>query len=375
MKFIAFYLPQFHEIPENNEMWGKGFTEWTNVKKAKPLFDGHFQPVEPLDDYYYDLTDISTMKWQIELAKKYGIYGFCFYHYWYNGHMLLEKPVNAFLKDKSLDLPFCICWANHDWTFSWVGKESTVIYSQDYRDKKEWKKHFEYFCPFFKDDRYIRIDGRPLLVIYEPYKIMEMNQILQYWNDLAKKEGLPGLAFAYQSAFADMDNSFDNSIYDFDIEYQPQYARVFSYQKKKLKFRSLLRAFNDKFLKLDWNSLRDKYKTDVLTKFDYDDLWEKILNTPPINSKSIPGAFVNVDTTPRKHERGIVSIGMDPGKLEKYLESLIIKTKKEYKKDMIFVYAWNEWAEGAYMEPDKRWGYRVLEAFRDAMIKTNELPN
>ena len=137
MKYIAFYLPQFHEIPENNEMWGKGFTEWTNVKKAKPLFKDHFQPVIPYNSNYYDLTDPSVDEWQINLAMKYGIYGFCFYHYWYNGHIIMNKPIERVLKDEKLAFPFCICWANHDWSFSWVSKEDTVIYRQDYSDRKE----------------------------------------------------------------------------------------------------------------------------------------------------------------------------------------------------------------------------------------------
>lgn len=374
MKYIAFYLPQFHEIPENNEMWGEGFTEWTNVKKAKPLFENHFQPVEPLNDNYYDLTNVDSIKWQVELAKKYGIYGFCFYHYWYNGRLLLEKPTEIFLYDKSINFPFCICWANHDWTYSWVGKQSTVIFSQDYNDTDDWKKHFEYLLPFLKDERYIKNDGKPLLVIYEPYKIDKMSEMLHYWEELARNNGFSGLDFAYQSAFADTDATFNDSDFTYDIEYQPQYARVFSYQNNKLKILRFFHSINDKIFHLDWNNLRDKVKKDKLTMLDYDDVWAKILDAPVKSKKRIPGAFVNVDTTPRKQERGIITVGMTPNKLENYLIKLINKTKKEYNSDMIFVYAWNEWAEGAYMEPDKRWNYGVLEAFKNSLVKTGEWP-
>ena len=159
MKIIAFYLPQFHEIPENNEWWGKGFTEWVNVKKAQKLFDGHNQPREPLNDNYYDLKDNSVMDWQISIAKKYGVYGFCFYHYWFNGHLLLQKPVEAFLSNKKQDMPFCICWANEHWTNAWVSKANKVLIEQEYGKEEDWKEHFDYLLPFFKDDRYIKNNG------------------------------------------------------------------------------------------------------------------------------------------------------------------------------------------------------------------------
>ena len=163
MKIIAFYLPQYHEIPENNKWWGKGFTEWVNVKKAHPLFEGHYQPRVPLNKNYYNLLDEEVQKWQVSLAKKYGIYGFCFYHYWFDGHLLLEKPVEQWLKNRDLDLPFCICWANENWTQAWVSKESTVLIAQKYGDKEMWRRHFEYLLPYFKDTRYIKENGRPLM--------------------------------------------------------------------------------------------------------------------------------------------------------------------------------------------------------------------
>lgn len=372
MKYIAFYLPQFHEIPENNKMWGKGFTEWTNVKKAKPMFPGHNQPVVPLNQNYYDLTDPSVMKWQIDLAKKYGIYGFCFYHYWYNGHIIMNKPIEMMLNDKDLDFPFCICWANHDWTFSWVSKENTVIYSQDYTDKDEWRKHYEYLLPYLQDRRYIRVNGRPLLVIYDAANIPQLNEMLKCWNDWAVQDGIAcGISYAYESVSADTIPNFDDSAFEFDIEYQPQYIRTLFFQKNKKRIRNVIK----RVLKLpipQW--LNERLTRNKLLRYEYDDAWSKILGMTPVSSKSVPGAFVNVDTTPRRQERGVVSIGMTPEKLENYLTQLVEKTKKDYKRDMIFVFAWNEWAEGAYMEPDERWKYGVLEAFRNSLIKTGELP-
>ena len=377
MKYIAFYLPQFHEIPENNKIWGKGFTEWTNVKNAKPLFDGHRQPVEPLNQNYYDLTDPSVMKWQIDIAKKYGIYGFCFYHYWYNGHIIMNKPIEMMLNDKSMDFPFCICWANHEWSNAWkTSKKKEVYFSQDYSDKKEWRQHYEYLLQYLRDPRYICIDGKPLLVLYDA-EIPQIHEMLKCWNEWAMQDGLTnGLTFAYENVMPDISPNFNDSIFDYDIEYQPQYYRVLSAQKKHYdSCANKVKNFIENKLKLpipEW--FKELFRKDQLTRYSYDDAWNWILNMKPVSPKSVPGAFVNVDTTPRRQERGVISMGMTPEKLEKYLIQLIKKTKNEYKRDMIFVFAWNEWAEGAFMEPDERWKYSVLDAFKNSLIKTGEMP-
>lgn len=188
MKIIAYYLPQFHDIPENDEMWGKGFTEWVNVKQAKPLFEGHNQPRIPKGGNYYNLLSNDIKKWQISLAKTYGIYGFCMYHYWFGGKLLLEKPVEQYLEDKSLDFPFCICWANENWTNAWKSDNNKVLIEQHYGGKEEWKAHFEYLSPFFQDKRYIKVDGKPLFLLYRPELISTLNEMLDYWQELAYKD-------------------------------------------------------------------------------------------------------------------------------------------------------------------------------------------
>ena len=192
MKIITFYLPQFHEIPENNEWWGKGFTEWVNVKKAQPLYEGHEQPRVPLNENYYNLLDPNVQVWQAKIAKEYGVYGFCYYHYWFNGKLLLEKPMENMLKNRDIDIPFCVCWANEPWTRAWVG-ETKVLIPQLYGEKREWKEHFDYLLPFFKDSRYICDDGKPLVVIYRPEVIECLNEMLDYWNELAIQEGFEGV--------------------------------------------------------------------------------------------------------------------------------------------------------------------------------------
>lgn len=374
MKIIAFYLPQFHEIEENNKMWGKGFTEWVNVKKAKPLFEGHYQPVAPLNNNYYNLLDNNVLKWQIDLAKKYGIYGFCFYHYWYNGHMLLEKPVDNFLEDKSLDLPFCICWANHDWTQAWVSKEDNVVYKQDYSNKEDWEKHFQYFLKFFKDSRYISKNNKPLLIIYLIARNKYYSEMLDYWEKRSKDYGFDGIDYALQSADSYAFLTKENDKFSYIIEYQPQYARTLGFNSKKSKFINILRKLNDKTFKIKYEVISKFIRQRKVNLIDYDSLWQKILNTKPYFDRSIPGAFVQYDTTPRRQERGIVVQGFTPEKFKNYLSRQIVRAKQVYKKDMIFLFAWNEWAEGGYVEPDERWGYGSLEAIKQALIETNEFP-
>ena len=229
MKIIAFYLPQFHNIPENDEWWGDGFTEWTNVKKAKPLYEGHMQPRVPLGGNYYNLLDDNVKIWQADLAKKYGVYGFCYYHYWFNGKMLLEKPMEQMLANKEVDIPFCICWANEPWTKAWVGDERKLLIAQEYGQEEEWKQHFMYLLPFFKDERYITKNGKPLFVFYRPDIVPCMKEMIETWDKLAKENGLSGITFAFQSGDYDWNNSKEAKLFDYDIEFQPPYASHWLY--------------------------------------------------------------------------------------------------------------------------------------------------
>lgn len=201
MKTIAFYLPQYHTIPENDVWWGKDFTEWTNLKKSTALFDGHYQPRIPENRNYYNLLDDTVKQWQIDLAKKYGIYGFCFYHYWFKGgKKLLERPIEQFLENKSLKMPFCLCWANEPWTRAWDGKTKEVIMPQEYGTEQEWREHFQYLLPFLKDERYIYVDGKPLLVFYKPELIENLKAMIDIWKEMALTAGLPGLTFVVQGS-------------------------------------------------------------------------------------------------------------------------------------------------------------------------------
>lgn len=374
MKIITFYLPQFHCIPENDEWWGKGFTEWVNMKKAKPLYDGHYQPRVPLNKNYYDLSDPETMRWQVDLAKKYGVYGWCLYHYWFNGKLLLEKPVEQLLKDKTLDIHFCLSWANEPWTNGWVAEKAKVLIAQRYGREKEWKEHFDYLLPFFRDERYIKIEGKPLLVLYKTDIIPDMNEMLDYYQNLAKNAGLPGISFAYQALYQNQLVMPDDSRFDFNIHYEPPYAvRNLTHQRH-----STLRKIKRKiecFLNMHTNINIERVSLDTGLKFfDYDQVWETILKRKPISEKCVPGAYVDWDNTPRRPTRGSIHRGASPEKFEKYLSEQIRRAKDVFHKDMIFLFAWNEWAEGGYIEPDEKFRYGYLEAIKKALEENDELP-
>lgn len=385
MKIIAFYLPQFHDIPENDEWWGKGFTEWVNVKKARPLYKGHEQPRIPLNNNYYNLLDDKVKIWQAKLAKEYGVYGFCYYHYWFGGKLLLEKPMEQMLENPNIDIPFCISWANEPWTKAWVN-EKKVLIPQFYGGKKEWKEHFDYLLKFFKDSRYIKEDGKPLLVIYRAEVIEHLNEMLDYWSELAKENGFNGMVYAYQNITFDLIPDKDDSRFTYNIEFQPSYAwndmnNVSTIKKSDAwnyvrNVRRKLYMWLEKKMGFDvakYFEYSRKEKDSVLLT-SYDDAWRAILDHIPDNNKCIPGAFVGWDNTPRKGYRGQVYIGDSPEKFKKYMVEQIKRAKEVYHKDMIFMYAWNEWAEGGYLEPDVRTGFGNLEAIRDALLENGEFP-
>ncbi len=372
MNIIAFYLPQFHEIPENNAWWGKGFTEWVNMKKAAPLFDGHYQPRIPLNENYYDLSDVNVMKWQASIAKAHGVTGFCFYHYWFGGKLLLEKPVENFLNDATIDIDYCLSWANETWTKAWADKKDAVLIEQDYGSEKEWADHFRYFLPHFQDKRYIKEEGKPLLVLYRPDLIPRLNDMLDYWNEMAIEAGFPGLVYAYQHVSFYLDDNRDDSRFTYHIEYQPGYARAL--QDRNRSSRSWRHAVSQILIrteKLLHTEIRANLPQEV-KKYDYDMTWEYILNMKP-DQKSLPGAFVDWDNTPRRQNRGMVYIGANPEKFKTYFSRLIRRTIDEYHKEYIFIFAWNEWAEGGYLEPDERYRYGYLEAIREALTENGLL--
>lgn len=359
MKLIAYYLPQFHEIPENNEFWGEGFTEWVNVRAAEPLFPGHYQPREPYGNNYYNLLSSDVMIEQMKLARKYGLYGFCFYHYWFNGKLLLEKPLENLLKSPEADLPFCMAWANEPWATTWHagGGQYKVLIEQKYGGRKDWLEHFNYFLPFFKDQRYIKVSNKPMLLIYNLDEIECRKEMLALWNNCAKQNGFDGIyivsmrnsmkrraKYAFVSATVDFlpKLTMEDSITEF-------YRKIWIWKSKN----------GYKYSKVPF------IKKHLYTKFDYDKLNQFYLNRK--NGKNhFRGVFLEYDDTPRRKEWSVLVNNFTPEKFEYYLKENIKKSNMEGN-DMLFINAWNEWGEGAYLEPDKRYGYRCLEAVKRAV--------
>ena len=388
IKVIAFYLPQFHSIPENDKAWGKGFTEWTNVKKAKPLFDGHYQPRVPLNGNYYCLLDDGVMEAQAQLAKKYGIYGFCYYHYYFgHGKKLLEKPLERMLHNPNIDIPFCLSWDNNDWSKRyWDDGSKEIIAAQDYSDKANLDRHIDYLCEFFADPRYIREDGKPFFVINGPGAMPRFQERFQYVRERIKANGFPGIVIAAQSpGFFDFLNRrcFDLGV-DAYIQFQPNFIysdlsvrKLSAVNRMKHKAKNFLKkSLSSTRLMYIMQRIRRSYNTLIYhdlssTKnrcsiYNYDETWEGILSDRHEDKRLIAGAFKDYDDTPRR-KNGRLYIGASPEKFKAYMIRLIQKVKDEYSYPYIFLNAWNEWAEGSNIEPDERDGYAYLEALREAL--------
>lgn len=367
-KVIAFYLPQYHAIPENDAAWGKGFTEWTNVKKAKPIYKGQYQPHVPLNQDYYNLLDVNVMKQQAQLAKKYGIFGFCYYHYYFkDGKKLLEKPLENMLSDKSVDIPFCLSWANEPWSKRWDGSENEIIMPQAYGDKEEWKEHFEYLLPFFKDERYIKDEeGRPIFLIYKPRQIPECENMLKYWNELAKKNNIPSIKFFVQHPDSEVIDGSIMEMFEGIVEFEPFYTlnSLMGTKKSKLKF---VLKYPLYAVKLGVNKINNKIKKMDLRLYDYDMIVDASLKRKS-DKRIYPGVFPAWDNTARKGKNAMCYYNSTPSKFRIYLEKRIKKNQQEYNKEFLFVNAWNEWGEGAHLEPDEKHGHAYLEAIRDSII-------
>lgn len=353
MKILAFHLPQFHETQENNEWWGKGFTEWTNTKKASPLFDGHRQPRIPFNENYYDLSKLENLVWQANLAKKYGIDGFCFYHYWFKGKMLLDQPAQLVYNSKEFDLEYCFSWANETWTKTWSGDKKHVLISQDYGVESDWSEHFYYLLPFFKDSRYIKYENKPVFIIYRSGDFEHFNKMIAFFQDLAEKNGLDGIYFIETLNAFKLNKK--NTLFNAQLEFEPMYTTKYEiniYQKLHNKLKKIIReTFNIK-------------SKNFLTTFDYDMIWSKIIKRKrDLNKKRFVGAFVDWDNTARKGYNAIIYKGSTPEKFHYYLEKQI-NVAKIINSEFLFINAWNEWAEGTYLEPDTHYSTSYLEVIK-----------
>lgn len=341
LKKYAFFLPQFHEIKENNKWWGKGFTEWVNVKNANPLYKKHVQPKVPLDGYY-NLLDKKTVINQTNLMKEYKIDGFIYYHYYFNGKKLLEKPAENLLKWNDINQNFFFCWANHSWIKSWEGTQE-ILLEQKYGSIKDWDKHFEYLLPFFKDNRYVKKDNKPLFMIFKDFD--EKINILNYFNKKCKENGFDGICIINSC-----NDNKEMEKYELEkTEYiKLQFLREPTYSS--VLYRNFFIKFKEKILKITKISYFRKYNGNKLIKLAIKNMVKK--------DNIIHGLFFEWDNTPRHKKRGYVITPINKIMFKKYM-------KKIEDEEFVFINAWNEWAEGMMLEPTKENNYKYLEWIKE----------
>jgi hypothetical protein len=348
-RLIALYLPQFHPIPENDEFWGAGFTEWTNVAAARPLYRGHVQPKLPGELGFYDLRLADSRAAQAELARASGIEGFCYWHYWFGGRRVLERPFQEVLESGQPDFPFCLGWANDHWTGVWYGAPDRVLIEQTYPGPDDYRAHFESILPALRDRRCIRVDGCPLFVVFHPMKVPDLKEFSSLWRELAERAGLPGLhlvGFGHRS--------WDPTQWGFDasVQHGPRIPR---------RFRSLggLRA---RLLRLFGRPITYPYRRYV----------ERDLHSTG-SSLDYPVVLSNWDNTPRSGKFGFVLEGSTPelfrGHLRRELERV---AQRRPEQRIVFLKSWNEWAEGNYLEPDRNYGRAYLDVVREELDRAAE---
>jgi len=338
-RLLAFYLPQYHRIPENNDWWGPGFTEWTNVARARPNFVGHHQPQIPADLGFYDLSHVQTLREQTDLAKEYGIHGFCFYHYWFSGRRILEKPVNNFLAS-DIQFPFCLCWANENWTRTWDGDTKSVLLEQRYAPEDRVAL-IDSMLPAFMDPRYIRIDNLPLLLVYRIKEVPDPRQTIEAWRQRAREAGLPGL---YVAAVDFYDISHPDEVgADALVEFPPH---KFNYPNNRPD--AMPAITNPQF---------------TGHTLDYRKMVLQSAQRPRPDFTLFRGLVPSWDNTARRQDAPTTVINSSPalyGEWLRYLRAYSRQAHTAPAARFVFVNAWNEWAEGCHLEPDVKHGRAYL---------------
>lgn len=378
-RVIAYYLPQFHPIPENDKYWGKGFTEWTNVAKAKPLFKGHYQPRIPADLGFYDLRLPEVREQQAQMAREAGIEGFCYWHYWFgNGKRLLQRPFNEVLQSGKPDFPFCLAWANHSWkTSTWEnGGKDRMIVEQRYLGEEDYTLHFQEVLPAFRDKRYITIEGKPLFAIFDPYNFRDVSNFIKAWQRLAKENGLKGIYFiAMSNSTSTLQRNADGTL-----------------KRVTPNLQSSERVYND-LLNLGFDGINSfgKSRAEMLYMGKYARIAKKLLHqylpflpTHCINYEKItqhffapedswqnvyPSIFPQWDRTPRAGNSEGVYVNATPTTFKKHIQNALNVIKnKDMEHRILFLRAWNEWGEGNYVEPDLKYGHGFLDAIKEAIV-------
>ncbi|ABK99713.1 glycoside hydrolase family 99-like domain-containing protein [Pelobacter propionicus] len=358
-RLIAFYLPQFHPIPENNAWWGTGFTEWTNVSKARPLFKGHYQPHLPADLGFYDLRLPEARIAQAELAREYGIHGFCYYHYWFNGRRILERPFTEVLASGNPDFPFCLCWANENWTRTWDGGADNILLRQRYSDEDDLA-HIHSLLPALRDSRYIRIKGKALILVYRTEILPDPKRTVDIWRSEACKAGAGDLYLVRVESFT---SGMEPASIGFDaaVEFAPDWHNKGNITQRGL-FSKLMTYLGLKSM----NCLKHQiYEYSSLV----DAMLGKELPTYPFYRCVCP----SFDNSPRRKTDSVVFHNSTPELYFRWLNEVVEWTSCNHSPEerLVFVNAWNEWGEGNHLEPDLRWGKQYLEKTRQAINRCN----
>lgn len=350
-RLLAFFLPQYHPIPENDNWWGEGFTEWTNVRRAQPLFKGHYQPHLPGELGYYDLRDPGVRQAQADLAQEYGIHGFCYYHYWFNGKRLLEQPFNQVLASSKPALPFCLCWANEAWTRNWDGGKRQILMQQQYSPEDD-RNHIRWLIPVFEDPRYIRVNGKPVFLVYRAADLPKPIQTTETWREEARKVGIGELYLCRVESFPDEQTDPRSLGFDAAVEFQPD-------SKNLPVIRKILRRVS--------LETRIPY-TDV---YDYAAFTRRMLKKPSPGYLRFPGLTPGWDNTARRKTQGTILHHSTPEAYQFWLQTILRRfhppTQDE---NLVFINAWNEWGEGNHLEPCQKWGRGYLEATQAAIGRT-----
>lgn len=350
LKVIAYYLPQFHPTPENDTFWGKGFTEWRNVTRAFPLFKDHYQPRVPGELGFYDLRVPDVMRRQVQLARQYGVYGFCFYFYWFGGTRILELPILHFHEDKSLDINFSLCWANENWSRTWDASNNEVLIQQSHSDDDDIA-FIRYLERYFRDERYIKVDGKPVLTVYRPQLLPAPGKTIARWRAEAKSMGFPGIYLIATNARLQSSDQYTeySGLFDAVSEFPPHCIKAVDLSKEIQT--SVVRTGGTIY---SYQSIVDH------------ELIKKIGSGITIH----PGTMLNWDNSARKPFNGNVYVGGTPDLFAKWLRNCAERARDNpLDQRFIYINAWNEWAEGSYLEPDQRFGYAWLRVVREIVTR------
>ncbi len=352
-RLIAFYLPQFHPIPENDEWWGRGFTEWTNAARATPMFRGHYQPHVPADLGFYDLRVPETRRQQADIARAYGVEAFCYYHYWFDGRQMLERPFNEVLGSGQPDFPFCLCWANHTWSGVWAGAPDRVLVEQTYPGEADHRRHFAALLSAFRDPRYVRVRGKPIFLIYRPRDVPDCSGVMRLWRELARDAGLPGLHLVGS-----------NVVVGERVETRP--PSDFGLDAWTTALLPPPREWVSRRQPIKWLHAQLTERGNRPTVYEYERIALHLLGPEMPGVANYPCLIPNWDNTPRSGEAGMVYHNATPELFARQAREALARIQgRDPEENFVFIKSWNEWAEGNHLEPDLRFGLGFLEAIRE----------